>query len=209
MYATLIDQLDRQKWCAAVVTAAAIISATPHRELVRYCRRDLRAQALFRDLLVRYPDFLWGAPVMIFSTQEMTLGRPELLPCPAVEAVAWMPLSAVDGPSFIPSTEPVVIPANTPTCAVLLIKAAFDDEPEIPHEYWHEILPITEYAHRVYISARMMLPWPDAVEAALVLAGTPRMPGFASAAALSWARDAGAVFRETAASKTRIAGFPD
>ena len=146
---------------------------------------------------------------MIYSTREMTLTAPELLPCPAAEAVAWVPLSVVDGPSFTPASSPVVIPANTPTGVVLIVKTAFGDEPEIPHEYWHEIFAIAAYDHRVYISGRMMLPWPDAVEAALVLAGTPRMPGFASAAALSWARDAGAVFRETAASKTRIVGFAD
>jgi len=201
MYSILIDQLNRQAWHAAVITGAAILSSTSHHDLARYCRRDPRAQLLFLDLLTRYPAKLHGAPVLIYSTQDMVLPTPELLPCPAAEAVAWVPLSVLDAPVFAPTSAPITVPANEPTCAVLVLKAEHDAEVDVPHDYWHDILPIHAYNHRVYISARMLLPWPAAVEAAAVLAGRPAMPGFASLSAITWAREAGAEFRASAASQ--------
>lgn len=186
---------------------------------------------LLRDLLSRYPCTVLGAPVLLHCAEDTddTLldcrppkqqsaaaarhlqlpypSREFAQPCHDLHFLGWLPLDAqlpVALP-FHPERYAARAPLNEICASVALFRShpdVFDlDQLELPNQWWGEVFrPIQG---NVQLSARMLLPYPDALEAARILEAAARgMPlpvrgGFLSDNAWAWARDAGELFQET------------
>lgn len=177
---------------------------------------------LLRDTLSRYPYTLLGAPVLAYCAAtegESPAAKPQWKvrlpyptremeqPCRDLHFMGWLPLGTrlpVELP-FRPERYEAFAPMNEIFAAVALFRShpeVFDlDQVELPNSWWGELFrPV---AANVYLSARMLLPYPDALEAARVLSASargeppPARTGFLSDHAWAWARDAGALFQET------------
>lgn len=186
---------------------------------------------LMRDLLSRYPATILGAPVLVYCTEEDDIvsldcrpalsgantTRNVLLPYPSTQDLAqpcfdlhflgWLPQNA-QLPlllPFQPERYPVSVPINDISAAVALFRSHPDvfelDQLELPNQWWGDLFQPVHC--NVRISARMLLPYPDALEAARVLSTAargepaPARGGFLSDNGWAWARDAGELFQET------------
>lgn len=189
-------------------------------ESLTACPVDLapRAALLMRDLLSRYPATLLGAPVLLYCTpeegfgpqQSITLPYPDLRsaqPCADLHFVGWLPCNTqlpVVMP-YRPEHHDRVVPLHTIHAAVALFRShpgVFDlDELELPVQWWGELF--RGVPGNVQMEARMLLPYPDALEAARVLQAsatgkeTNIERHFLSDNGWGWAYNAGTLFQET------------
>jgi len=174
-----------------------------------------RLVTLLRDIITEYPHTLLGAPVLIrWRSSRATIELPvpdSLDPAPSagLEFVAWLPLdsripASLPRPGVPPAT--VTIASHRIQCAVALFRATPDapdpDQHDISHDWWATLFSETPQQDSVYLSARMLLPYPDALEAAQVLyrtafKGKPptQLARFLSDDAWAWAVDAGLQYR--------------
>ncbi|WP_146187175.1 hypothetical protein [Novimethylophilus kurashikiensis] len=193
--------------------------------LLAACPTEWRAKIalLMRDLLARYPSTVIGAPVLLYIEPG---NDPECLPpegnvaiahlpyptrdqnqpCAELHFIGWLPTSAklpVRLP-FNPAHYDTAVPMNRIFAAVALFRSTpevFDLENlELPNLWWGELFrPV---AGNIQLSARMLLPYPDAIEAARVLEASanastlPTRTGFLSDNGWAWATDAGILFNE-------------
>ena len=174
---------------------------------------------LMRDLLSRYPYTLVGAPVLIYyNPPEDSHNSPiprirlpfpdinQVSPCKDLHFLGWispdtqLPLSM----PFRPERHGMHAPSRQIHAAVALFKShpnVFDmDEIILPNTWWAELFH--ESQGNVHMSARMVLPYPDAIETSreLLKAATGKSsssPQFISETAVDWAKNAGALFKET------------
>lgn len=187
-------------------------------ELLAQCEKPLRPKIalLLRDLLSRYPATIVGCPVLVYPTRsDESVGKQPLLPIPG-ESLRW-PCSDLH---FLGWAQPHdQLPLSTPirtnhglavewqafSCAIALFRSkpeVFDLETvDLPSMWWGELfLP---FPGNIRISARMILPYPDALEASRVLQAAARQepypkPGyFLSDAGWSWACNEGLLFQDT------------
>lgn len=140
---------------------------------------------LMRDILTNLPGTVMGCPVLLWATPEeapsMTLWPADVAlpaagtqpaPCNDLEFLGWvtdetkLPLPL----PFFQSQHPTNIPWLKPTCRVALFKAHPDlydlDRLEFPHTWWIGLLKDTPA--RIRLTSSLLLPYPDALEAAQV-----------------------------------------
>jgi hypothetical protein len=190
--------------------------------LVRETRAALRAKVvlLMRDLLSCYPATILGAPVLLLASPDsdscrqqmphLSLPFPEpdtAQPCADLRFLGWLPTDTLL-PVALPfraEQHPVAVPWFKPTAAVALFRShagVFDyDSIALPNSWWAELFrPV---AGNIRLASRVLLPYPDALEAARVLeaaaiAEEPARQGpFLSDAAWHWAHSEGVLFHET------------
>lgn len=178
-----------------------------------------RVVLLMRDLLSRYPATLLGAPVLLMcqpdeasghAVQRILLPHPPAehkQPCSELHFVGWLAANTplpVQLP-YHPKNHEVYAEMGRVTTVVALFRShpgVFDlDELVLPNTWWGELFRSVEA--NIQLSARLLLPYPDALEAAQVLSHA------ASGSALSskhhflsdngwaWARDCGELFKES------------
>lgn len=198
--------------------------------LLARCPTELRGRValLLRDLLSRYPATLVGAPVLLYCVPDSDNESSDCLPpadqalpklrlpfpsrklsqpCSDLHFLGWLSKDALMpiGLPFQPAQHAVEIPQRQPVAAVALFRShpgVFDlDSLTLPDLWWAEVF--MALAGQTRLSARMLLPYPDALEAARVLHASARgehLPcrgGFLSDNAWAWASDAGALFQES------------
>lgn len=217
---------------AIALVRAWLASAKPGEPeaLLADCPTELRGRValLLRDLLSRYPATLVGAPVLLYCVPDLDADAHDCLPpidqvlpkrrlpfpsrqlsqpCSDLHFLGWLSLDTqlpVELP-FQPAQHAVEIPQREPVAAVALFRShpgVFDlDTLSLPDTWWAEVFLALPGQTR--LSARMLLPYPDALEAARVLHASARgesLPcrgGFLSDNAWAWAGDAGALFQES------------
>jgi len=176
---------------------------------------------LMRDLLSRYPSTIVGAPVLLFAAPDFedttsTWAKCLKLPVPGPEAgqpcedlhfLGWLPAEThlpVALP-FRPESYSLDVPWMTPTSVVALFgthPGLFDlDTVELPNQWWGSLF--RSVSANIHLTARMLLPYPDALEASRVLQActrgepAPSAGHFLSDSAWSLAHDEASIFRET------------
>lgn len=185
--------------------------------LVNACPEQVRPRltTLLRDVISGFPDVLFGCPILIHAAPDVELDEPappclwlpsldasEHQPCDGLRFEGWLstdaelPVSLLPGP-FKPT---VPVPWRTSTSSVALFRhdhtRCAEESIDIPAEWWANLFRSTP--GKVRLLGRMLLPYPDALEAARELQAAARgesLPG--SGAFLrdcDWARDSGLTF---------------
>lgn len=171
---------------------------------------------LMRDILTMYPSTLLGAPVLLHYTPEGSSATPLVLPFPAhtqaqpcanlhflgwLSATTPLPLKL----PFRPEKHPVTIEPGTIHAAVALFRKSPEahdlEELDISPLWWGELfLPV---AGSIEISARILLPYTDALETSRVMqsaargAYLPERSMFIGDAHWAFATNEGLLFQET------------
>lgn len=173
-----------------------------YQDLLRACSdrdRPTIASAL-REVSAGFPP-RWGLPVlMYYQGRQDWLALPASTTQPVPEAVAWHWESA----SWSPAPQgPAGILADRAQCALLVVRTPNPEPPDIPNEYWNTLFGGLPDGEQIRISARIALPYIDALEAALLLkavAASGRVPNlrreFLQEHAWQWAVQAGEHFRQ-------------
>ncbi|MCU4119745.1 hypothetical protein [Variovorax sp. N23] len=180
---------------------------------------------LMRDLIAGYPEMLIGCPVLIYATPELELDSPTppylALPCPEVttaqpcanvQFLGWLPATArapLPQPLQLESFD-AAISWSVPTAAVALFRAgaeAIASGVDLPATWWGQLFAAT--GGNVFLTGRLLLPYPDALEAAGTLQATAR-PGSEPEGAVfltetEWAREEGMQF-QAMCSRNRFPG---
>jgi hypothetical protein len=190
--------------------------------LVRETRAALRAKVmlLMRDLLSCYPATILGAPVLLLASPDSDSCRQQMphlslpfpdpdtaQPCAELRFLGWLPTDTLL-PVALPfraEQHPVAVRWFKATAAVAVFRShpgVFDyDSIALPNSWWAELFQPT--AGNIRLASRVLLPYPDALEAARVLeaaanAEAPAKQGlFLSDAAWHWAHSEGVLFHET------------
>lgn len=188
--------------------------------LLQQCTPSLRPKLalLLRDLLSSYPSTIVGCPVMVYPLPDST-GRPTAnlkLPFPLGEAcrpcsdlhfMGWLTCEeeAPLGLPFRPERHKTELPWNEISTVVALFRShpgVFElDNIELPPLWWGELFLNTE--GNIHLSARLVLPYPDALEASRILQASargdslPEREYFLSDNAWSWALNEGILFHES------------
>lgn len=184
-----------------------------------------RLALLLRDLMARYPATILGAPVLLYisespsgeclppladGTRYIELPFPtgdSIQPCSDLHFLGWLPADAqlpLQLP-FRPERHKTKAPLEQMFACVALFRSnpdVFDyDTLELPNLWWGELLRPVD--GNIQLSARLLLPYPDALEAARVLQASargetlPKRTGFLSDNGWAWATDSGLLFYET------------
>ncbi|KVP75080.1 hypothetical protein WJ96_04765 [Burkholderia ubonensis] len=180
-----------------------------------------RVALLMRDLLSRYPSTIVGAPMLLYAAPDFedkssTWARCLQLPFPGPEAgqpcedlhfLGWL---QADTPlpialPFHPEKYSHEVPWMKPTSVVALFRShpgLFDlDSVELPNQWWGKLF--RSVSANIHLTARLLLPYPDALEAARVLQACTRgepVPDkglFLTDSAWNLARDEAALFQES------------
>lgn len=166
-----------------------------------------RLTLLLRDLIDEYPRELLGAPVLIdWRSPSVVVAMPSTYERAGnAELVGWLlPSASVLQPKPLPT-----VPVNA-NCASVVI-AVFRAEGQttigdIENEWWSHLFSAIPATDSVHISARILLPLPDAIEAAQCLLPGSRPPPlyFLQDDARAWAIGAGLVFRRDLADRVGL-----
>lgn len=180
-----------------------------------------RAALLMRDLLSRYPSTIVGAPMLLFAAPDFedtstAWGRSLKLPFP--EPDIGQPCEDLHFLGFVPAATPLPVslpfrpekyshevPWMKATSVVALFRShpgLFDlDTVELPNHWWGKLF--RSVSANLHLTARLLLPYPDALEAARLLQAYTRgepVPDkglFLSDSAWNLARDEAALFQES------------
>jgi hypothetical protein len=179
-----------------------------------------RVALLMRDLLSRYPSTIVGAPMLIFATPdyEETSPWPKSLELPFPEPADGQPCEELHFLGWLPAETPLPVqlpfrPEHyshevqwmTPTSVVALFRThpgLFDlDEVALPSPWWGKLF--RHASANIHVTARMLLPYPDALEVSRVMQActraepTPGKGHFLSDTAWSLALDEATLFQES------------
>lgn len=185
-------------------------------------RPPLRAKValVMRDLLSCYPATILGAPVLLLASPDsdscrqpmpqLTLPFPEAdtaQPCAELRFLGWLPTDTLL-PVALPfraEQHAVAAPWFRPTAAVAAFRGHADvfdfDALALPNSWWVDLFRTT--AGNIRLASRVLLPYPDALEAARVLKAAanaeppPEQGLFISDATWHWAHSEGVLFHET------------
>lgn len=176
---------------------------------------------LMRDLLSRYPSTIVGTPMLLFAAPDFEATTTTWAPClklpfPAPDAsrpcedlqfLGWLPAETQLPLSlpFHPEQYSHEVPWMKPTSVVALFRShpgLFDlDSIELPNQWWGALF--RSVSANIHLTARLVLPYPDALEAARVLQActrgeaVPSKGQFLSDSAWSLAYDEAAIFQES------------
>lgn len=180
-----------------------------------------KAALLMRDLLSRYPSTVVGFPMLLYAapdfedmssgwTTSLKLPMPDAgcsQPCEDLQFLGWVSAEA-QLPLALPFCQdqhPVDVEWAKPTSVVALFHSQpglFDlDTVELPNQWWGSLF--RSVSANIHLSARMLLPYPDALEASRVLQAcargeaAPNKGHFLSDSAWSLAHDEAAIFQES------------
>lgn len=178
-----------------------------------------RLALLMRDLLSRYPTTLVGVPMLVYAMPDfegtgvcgakMNLPFPTLehtQPCKELHFLGWLSCSTQLPLSlpFHPERHATQIPWSRPTSLVALFRGQPDifdlDQIELPNSWWGYLFRACDA--NIHLSARMVLPYPDALEAARTMRDylhgkMPSKGQFLSDAAWTLSCDEAALFKES------------
>lgn len=198
-----IDALQRWSQTATYRDAVSLVHAAPVAD-------QAHLAAAIRDVMCGYPDVLYVCPVLLHwqsdSQAWLDLPDPQSVRDPDGTQWRWQALRRMVMP-WESKDEPVVGIVAHQIQLALLVAQSRDGEPPVLHDDWLGMLfrnlPEGDTLH---VSARMVLPWTDGVEAGIVLRSAalnpenePERPNaFLSQHAWEWAVDAGRVFRHFA-----------
>ena len=176
---------------------------------------------LMRDLLSRYPSTIVGAPMLIYAApdyEDSTPPYPKSLklpfppakyaqPCEDLHFLGWLPVGTplpVQLP-FRPEHYSDEVQWLKPTSVVALFRThpgLFDlDEVNMPNTWWGALF--CGAAAHIHLTARMLLPYPDALEVARVMQActrgepVPDKGHFLSDTAWNLALDEATLFQES------------
>jgi hypothetical protein len=176
---------------------------------------------LMRDLLSRYPATIVGIPMLLQAAPDfedptttwatgLALPTPESgdnRPCEELEFLGWIPAES-QLPLALPfdaEQYPREVPWMKPKGLVVLFRSKPDlfdlDSIELPNQWWGKLF--RNVSANVHLTARMVLPYPDAIEAARLLQAlsrgepAPDKGHFLSDSAWSYASDEAAMFQES------------
>lgn len=190
--------------------------------LLAECQPELKPKIalLMRDLLSRYPHTIIGAPTLFYFKSDEeggVLGLPSptidsAYPCHDLQFLGWAPLST-KLPLQLPFRNvrgSVRISSCRIEAAVAVFKShpnIFDHEELILPDSWWAYLFQERDGNSVRISARVLLPYPDALESARAMLAAAYegqsqtdfqlSSHFIGASGLEWAHAAGQLFKET------------
>lgn len=174
-----------------------------------------RLAILFRDVLSRYPTTILGFPVLLEAERDsaVSLARAKaVLPAPADNTrwpcadllfLGWAS-AETQLPLNIPYRQPCPfeIEWDTPTGVVALFRTTphvFDlDSLVLPDQWWFDLF--SGFQGKLRVSARVMLPYPDGLEAARALQAAARdqmiqpSNNFLSDGVWTWACNEGLAF---------------
>lgn len=180
-----------------------------------------KAALLMRDLLSRYPATIIGVPMLLQAAPDfedttsswatgLALPIPEAgetRPCEELEFLGWLPADSqlpLEMP-FDADRYPKQVPWMSPVGLVVLFRSKPDlfdqDKIELPDQWWCKLF--RRVSANIHLTARMALPYPDALEAARVQQAFARgepLPSkghFLSDSAWSYACDEAAMFQES------------
>ena len=161
--------------------------------LLTDARESLRPKIalLMRDLLSRYPSTIVGTPMLMYAAPDfetpapwgpsfqLPFPTPDLgQPCSDLHFLGWLPTSTplpVALP-FRPEKYSREIPWMTPTAVVAVFRShpgLFDlDSVELPNLWWGHLFSAIK--GNIHLTARMLLPYPDALESARVMQAAAR-----------------------------------
>lgn len=178
-----------------------------------------RLALLMRDLLSRYPTTLVGVPMLIYAMPDfegpgvcgakMSLPFPDpehAQPCEDLHFLGWLPCTTPLPLAlpFHPERHATQVPWSQPTSLIALFRGSPDifdlDQVELPNSWWGYLF--RSAAANIHLSARMVLPYPDALEAARTMHSylhgkVPRKGQFLSDAAWTLSCDEAALFKES------------
>ncbi|KVP16925.1 hypothetical protein [Burkholderia ubonensis] len=180
-----------------------------------------RVALLMRDLLSRYPSTIVGVPMLLYAApdfEDASSGWARCLklpfpgpqagqPCEDLHFLGWLQADTAlpIALPFHPEKYPDEVPWMKATSVVALFRShpgLFDlDSVELPNQWWGTLFePVSANIH---LTARLLLPYPDALEAARVMQACSRgepLPGkglFLSDSAWSLACDEATLFQES------------
>lgn len=212
--------LNRAKITEAVsLTKAWLAEALPGapEELLAACDGPLRSRLaiLIRDVLSRFPTTILGFPVLLEAEMLQGSGTHSptaILPAPS-DGTRWpckdlMFLGWAAAETKLPlklpyrQPEPFEVDWDCPTAVVALFRTTphvFDlDSLVLPDAWWQELF--SEFQGKLRVSARLMMPYPDGLEAARVLQAAARNQmtltsnNFLADSAWTWACNEGLAF---------------
>lgn len=196
---------------------------------IRDCPEQIRPNfvALLRDQLSHYPRTLVGAPMLVYwAPESATAGQRLLLPRPVGEDIepcqelgfrGWLNADTELPLSEPFKAQPVYVQGGQLSAVVALFsyrpevsevgEFGLEDAMEVPPLWWARLFLGAPGSLR--ISSRVLLPYPDALEAARGLLAAARLEAQAEAVWMSpvtanFVMEAGAVFRAGCAEQ-----FPD
>lgn len=170
----------------------------------------LRIVVLLRDILTYHPKKLFGAPVLLdwrSPTRDQALlpFATNSNPNSSFTLKGWLPADA----SVLGSKPRTDLSAdtNTVTTAIAVFEVDADIEDvkadDIDNMWWGELFNQALTDDNVYLSSRMLLPLPDAIEAAFCMHSTATRRSavveptyFINKAVKAWALQAGQAFRD-------------
>lgn len=214
----LVELLRKRDYAGATEYAQKVLATAPSgwagQVLREVSARDVDPlRTLLRDVLAEYPRTLLGAPVLVTwhsDRAEVGLPTPDAShkePSAKLEFVRWLALTE-QLPAHVHAAPAVRIPTGSVQCAVALFRTTPDaseaQQHEIPSQWWADLFAETLPSDQVYVSARMLVTYPESMEAAHVLLACARTgippvarPGFLTDHAWAWAVDAGLHYRST------------
>jgi hypothetical protein len=196
MRTSLIQPLHPAALEAAIADARAWLLTANVEQLAAVAPADrARLVPLLRDIITEYPDQLFGAPVLIDwrSPEDKVTSLPRTTErAGTAELIGWLLPSANVFRPQIQSTLPVQTNAVLHAIAVFRTQSIGD----IENEWWQHLFSAIPAEQSVYVAANIVLPLPDAIEAAQCMLPGARPPPlyFLSDDARAWAIAAGIMF---------------
>jgi hypothetical protein len=204
-------------------TWLAIAEPGEPEQLLAECNASMRPKValLMRDLLSRYPSTIVGVPMLLFAAPDFedttaAWGRclklpfpnaKDSQPCVDLEFLGWLP-AATPLPVALPfdaGNYSHEVAWSKPTSMVALFRSQpglFDlDTVELPNQWWGALF--RSVSANIHLTARLLLPYPDALEAARVMQAyargenVPTKGQFLTDSAWSLACDEAAIFQES------------
>lgn len=159
-----------------------------------------RLVLLFRDVLSLAPRRRFGVPVLLLlrDPDRSRVRLPSHIRPPAEwRSYVWREACTTGEAPFVMLSREVIVLTGTVTAACLTLDLDQEAVPEIDDDWWRELMEHS--AESAIVLARMVLPWPDALEAACrMLSGArgelPDPALFLSPAAADFAYSAGREF---------------
>ncbi len=225
MHRPVIAHLKAGRYCDAIAAARSWLECTSYPQLspdlagvVGEERTSLLSLA--REVLAMGGPLggpLWGAPALLHLASakrpEALLMPPQTLPRGVVRA-GWLSAELLDSDmpvGFVCKPDSITVPTDEVTAAVLVLQTVELEAPELADDFFIESMePIVD--ERQVLSARVLLPWIEALEATQIMlrgareaageavpatpnagAGTSR-PLFLPDSVASWALAAGRTF---------------
>lgn len=123
-----------------------------------------------KDILARYPKTIWGVPILLYGQRAPEQGNVLLSSSAAGEVVALRQVMA--GPAIRAGN---TLLANRTQAALLRIEGDALDPPQLPDD-WPQAM-FAPGQGTVHVAGGHAFPWPEAVEASMLMYSAAQSPG--------------------------------